>query len=67
MAELVVAAAGAAIGGWISGGILTAAGTLSLGAQLGWVGGSVIGGSYSPTIAEGEGQVQPQGTSDVAT
>jgi hypothetical protein len=44
MAALIVAAAGAAIGGTvISGGILTAAGSLTLGAQIGWAAGSLLG------------------------
>lgn len=55
MAELVVAAAGAAAGGYaISGGILTAAGSLTLGAQLGWLGGTLLASSMS------KGQVRPQ-------
>jgi hypothetical protein len=46
MAQLIVAAAGAAIGGTaISGGILTAAGALTFGAQVGWIAGSMLGAS----------------------
>lgn len=49
MPQLVIAAAGAAIGGTvISGGILTAAGAFTVGAQIGWIGGSMIGSMFAP-------------------
>lgn len=67
MAQLVVAAAGAAIGGWISGGIFTAAGTLTLGAKLGWLGGSVVGGSFSPSTTESDTKEEKPEATDVAT
>lgn len=42
MAELAIAAAGSALGGMaISGGILTAAGSLTVGAQIGWFASSL--------------------------
>lgn len=53
MAQLVVAAAGMAIGGLgFSGAILTAAGTLTAGASYGFLAGSLIGETSLATSPE---------------